>query len=479
MIFGLCVGFGWTRIGHADEATRRVLVVRTGQEPACLAPSAVASAITRHAAFPAQVVLQAPNRADGVVEIRVRADGDRVAVEVRGDGHDLTGTLEGAPCHSMPDVVAAFVASTLAPPLDVAGVPQPIADAELTAATRAMLGAALAANVDLGLSRAAGVWTATLAAVGCTQARLVGVLPAERDVAARRAADVVLGMLAEREGCAQLADQAHAERAVLLAGALPRHTARDARKERDGKAMGLAIGVAISVGSLLYDDDLSTTSQVLTVGSAAVLATGGTLAYTTWPSRHSTTMSELTFALGFGTLIAADAFSGVAVDDMSLEVQRDSFHETDLIFGATIAVTGVWRAIDGARQQAPSRAELGRIRERIKTPQQRAQLSATELAAYERTFLASERPRWRYLVPPAAASIACLLLSAYETNAAESERQLIDGLILGGLTVGLAAWYALVPDPVVAYQRRLRQVGVDLTVAPLPSGAALSMSGRF
>ncbi|MBA3818732.1 MAG: hypothetical protein H0X17_07555, partial [Deltaproteobacteria bacterium] len=71
MLCGFAVGLGWAGVGHADEATRRVLVVRTGQEPACLAPAAVASAITRHAAFPAQVVLQAPNRVEGVVEIRV------------------------------------------------------------------------------------------------------------------------------------------------------------------------------------------------------------------------------------------------------------------------------------------------------------------------------------------------------------------------------------------------------------------------
>ncbi|MDQ3368036.1 MAG: hypothetical protein M3680_21635, partial [Myxococcota bacterium] len=172
-LFVLAVVCGWPGVGHTEEPTRRVLVVRTGQEPACLAPAVVASAITRHAAVAAQVVLQAPNRAEGIVEIRIRAIGDRIAVELSGGGHELTSTLAPAPCPSLPDVVAAFVASTLAPPLAFADMPRPIADAELAAATRAVLGATLPDDVQLGLTRAAAAWTATLAAGGCTQARLV------------------------------------------------------------------------------------------------------------------------------------------------------------------------------------------------------------------------------------------------------------------------------------------------------------------
>jgi hypothetical protein len=44
-------------VARAGESAKRVLVVKTGQEPACLDPAALASAITRHSTFPAQVVL--------------------------------------------------------------------------------------------------------------------------------------------------------------------------------------------------------------------------------------------------------------------------------------------------------------------------------------------------------------------------------------------------------------------------------------
>jgi len=391
-------------VAEAGEAAR-VVVVRTGGEPACLDPAAVASAITRHAATPAQAMAEPPTQGEGVVEIRITGDARQLRVQLTGGGHDRTTSFDDTPCPSMPDVVAAFVASALAPTPDLSVVAP----------------------------------------------------PAQVDAAATAAAHL------------------HGERLAVLATALRSNAAPTKDWKGREYLFGAALGIGMGALTIATADEPFGTTHVLAIGGAVVTTAGGITAYATWGHAHARLIGEATFALGFGTILAANAFDGVAIDDQNIEVQRDTFHEADLVFAGTVVVSGLWRAIDYDRLRPTSDQTLERIRRRIKTPQQRAQLSAAELASYEQAYLQSRLPKWRYLIPLVAGSAASFLMSGYETNEAESRHGLYGGIVLAGI----ATLVAIIPDPVATYRSRLRNLGLDVEVAPIASGAAVSMRGRF
>jgi hypothetical protein len=398
---------------RAQTGPTRVLVVRTDQEPACLDRAALASAISRHSAFPSQTVAEDPPNVEGVVEVRVERDASRVAVRIEGGGHELKRTLESAPCETMADVIAAFVASVLAPAPDIP-VPTP------------------------------------------------GPSPASSSSPTSE----------------QLTAEAHArvERGALFAAALSEYTP-EPQESRAGHVVVMGVTLAFGALSLATSDEDFGPGHVLVAGGMAATLVGGLVGAVPLGGEHSEAISNVGYALGFGALIGSRAFFDEEIDDSSVVVQRDTFHESDLVFGASVALAIGWRALDRAHLRPTSRA-LVEIKKRIATPQQRATLTDAELASYERTFRASKTPEWRYMIPVVAGAATCFLLMGRETNSAEEDRALRNGAILSGLAV-LQAVIALHPHPATRYDRQLRKAGVDLTVAPLPAGAALSMGGRF
>lgn len=455
----------------ADSAIR-VLVVRTGHEPACLDPVAVASAITRHSAFPAQVVLQPPARSEGVVEISVAGDTRRLEVRIQGSGRDLHQTIEQTPCESMPDVIAAFVASALAPVSDVPTTAPPLQSAgELAAAVREELGrrGEPLDGLALSLESRADAWDVLLVAPTCTQHGAVDRLARDRGDSVARVADAVTLLIADPSGCADKAKRRRIEHAVLLADALRDYTPKRVRNEHYTPlvwgGIGLVTGSALAIGAD------STRSRMLAIGGTSVVVVGAVSAFVLGDDDYAETIGTTSWIFGLGAIVA----SGVDIDDSVDGDAHDRFHEADLVTGASYGALALWMVIDRTLHRPVSSATLRDIRSRLATPAQRARVTDAELTAYERTYQRRDVALRRLALPLLAGAVVNFSLAAKERN---GDEQIYD-LYHGGLLALVSVVTLLIPSEVTSYRERLRDLGVEIKLASVPSGSGLSVTGSF
>jgi hypothetical protein len=381
------------------DADDRVVVVRTGHEPACLDLAGVARAIARHAPVVSEVA--AGGELD-TFEVRITADGERVAIVVRGRGRDDRQVLAYGSCDALPDLIAAHVASAV--------IPEP----------------------DLG-------------APGSSRA--ITMPP--------------------------LAPMITTERAVLLSDALRGYVPSDAKLARRAYVALTIIGA--TYGGLTIATSDSRAGTGLAIGGTSLILAGGLAAILRPDGDNADLIETTTYLVGFGTIVAGNAFIGTEVDASSLEVQRDRFHESDLISGGAFAATGLWYAIDRIRHPVTPPRTMWEIRRRLSTPERRARLSAEEVATYDEAYRHSVGPHRRYALPLAIGAAANFLLAGYDTNSKESDRALYNGALLAGV----AAILLIVPDPIARYTRRVKETGIQLSVAPTDAGAAVALRGRF
>ena len=369
-----------------------LLVVRTGHEPLCLDVAAVGDAIERHSGLRPHTA----GDAGVVIAIRVAQIGDRLEVAVAGGGHDAHSTLDHAPCDTLPDVIAAYVASELAV---VPELPLPE----------------------------------------------ISVAAPEDDGATRR----------------------RTERAILLAEALHDYRPRSTNVARAGYLVMTGTGAAYGAFTIATADR---SVRWLALDGTINLLIGGVAAIARPDSDDAEVMAVAGYFIGLGEIQAAHAFG---VDPQS--DSRATFHPTDLVTGGAYAAVGLWFAIDHVRNRPTPARTIWQITRRLSSPDRRARVTEAELASYEQAYRRSETARRRYAIPLALGAVANLALGARERDGDESDRALINASVLAMM----ATIVAVFPNPIARYEGRLQKAGIQLEVAPLASGAAVSMRGRF
>jgi hypothetical protein len=184
-------------------------------------------------------------------------------------------------------------------------------------------------------------------------------------------------------------------------------------------------------------------------------------------STAANTVGTLGYMVGAGTMLVGYGFFNDAE-------QRGHYDAAPAILGAGVFASALWGGIDYVREPPVSPGALFEMRRRLRTPSQRARVTSDELAEYERTFRRS-RVSKKYLIPPALAGAAVVAYSFTVDDPGEQE----SALLLGTMHLALIGVFALIPDPVTRYTRRLHDAGLDVKLAPLHAGAGLGVSGRF
>ncbi len=274
------------------------------------------------------------------------------------------------------------------------------------------------------------------------------------------AAAVLFALLASSEARAQdQKEQAvrRRERATLLATKLP-----DAIQERNiGTAPpAIMIGVGVLSGVVYVGTDF----QHQPVLASSLIAVGGGTSYFLLSETHRNEALQLASRALQGTFYH---WLGDLSDpglDRSLYAIASGYYTAALLEGLNLALS-----------RHPGITRLRHDYARVASPEGRSTISAEELAAIERDFLATERPIPRWLVGlPLVLGGGVALVPAFESDVESQERTLAG--IFGTLTI-LQGLTQLIPDAVGQYRSELGRV--QLGAAPLRGGGALVLSGSF
>lgn len=406
---------------HAQGAAPgRVLIVRTGSEPACVDLAALARAVGRHTGRATLVVDTDAGAAADDTTLRLSASGPRAELELRVTGRVFHLPLAVDPCATLPEQVGAAVAGALAPPEDA-----DVADSD---------SGAEAARVP------------TPDQVAEEAARAPAAAAAREDLRRRRV-----------------------ERAALLAPVV-----HDYFHPLPG---GLVVGLSLvaGVGSLgagvgvQFLDEASTRTLLLGGGLAlfgTATAVGGIALRDTDEGRPilaaSASLCEGLFFAGLASLVddGGDAAPGA------------------LLIGSAYTASGLIWGVEALLGPHAAPARVHRHLRELATPAARDQLTDEALAAAEHDVAAGSMriPGWVHATPfLLAAGVGLALLPGYEHDEATTVE-----LSLGiGFNLLNGFMYLGRTSPLEHYRHALENAGLDVQLTPLHGGASLGVSGTF
>ncbi len=261
-----------------------------------------------------------------------------------------------------------------------------------------------------------------------------------------------------------------AERVLILHQAV-----RDLAEPRPRLMGGLALGTGIPLAGAALGDALSSgafsTLDGFLLGGSAVMIGGGIAALLIDDPYRAEQVGIACWFGGEGFVFASLAFLGYR--DESGAPAGDGFTESLAIAGAGIAVSSLLFALE----EHPARP-LADLRRRLRTPSERAEMTAASLALAEAELRRVRRPMFRrtFTLPLVGAALVDVGLALGEDD--ERERT-IDLIVAGSL--GLFALLFALPDwdPHAHYSALLKRAGLDVSLTPTPSGVAIGVSGHY
>jgi hypothetical protein len=264
-------------------------------------------------------------------------------------------------------------------------------------------------------------------------------------------------------------DSTIAQRATLLDEVLATHDRLSPAGIRTIGG-GLAVSGAGFIGLGIYNlaDHQPTLGWAL-IGFGAPYAVSGALLFLHPDETPLTGVYSATLLGGAAVFGAFDLGADPAVPPVGIAA----------VVAGNVAEAGLLITRDLVRPPLTLR-RIRAIHASIATPAQRSALAAADLQAFEDEVERSRSPLSPWvMVLPIALGGGVALASALDTRYAERPRiaVAVQGLVMLLNAVAIGDTLERAPDRM--YQEKLELTGLQLSMHPLPGGAALSVSGRF
>lgn len=411
------------------------------------------------------------------LHVTVSGTGESFVVTIRGGGRDVSETMANVPCAAATDMVAAFLISTLAPPVrDVEPPPnttqRPVDADELrraigdTLARRGVQLAVIGATLDIGRD-ASRTWFVRVGWTGyrlCSKTIALGDFDELSSVRIDQVTDVVGEMLRNHPGCGE---RDNPEQVPVLRKTL----------YRIDSAQKLWPWVAAGEG---------VAGTLLIVGLVAGHHPNVTLGYSTAQDAWATTAGVLAVGGAVGSFFVGDDYQSSVIGVSALGALGSLWLVHDVHDGnvpayqtGALAAGGFATAALIGVNAILRRPPVSRLRAAY-TELGTSSVSSARVAAIERDLEKLQSPLAPWIVwSPLMLGGVVATIPAFASGFENDNRNLFAGIGAVYLCLGIAG--ALSPNLARNYREDLEKSGlVDVSVGPGPGDrGGVSLSGRF